>query len=741
MRDMTKNVDEAIWALTEKPLFATSFERIKIMKELASSHKDLPQPARFSRLFSMLLERVSLPLEDHDILAGRYIDKELNESEEAEYRAFLRDPERLYHRVFLSSGHATYSWEMLVDEGLTALRAKVLREAERCTDEDKKIFFLSIAEVYSAIISFMERYADEAEARGMIETAENLRGATARPESFASALQLLWIVAFINCAYITGNPTLTLGRLDRILYPLYLADIEKGVLTRERAKEYITDYYCKHNLIMGRGEHQVGDGENSTTFDRILNFDAPQYLMLAGSDENGNSAANELTELFCECIVPSFKNPVIVVSYVKDTDKSHPKLWRILCDKAVESASLMFYNDHNVISTLTHIGLPIEDARRYAHFGCNWCSAGDDSAWMRNAPDSRSYRVKLTDEEKRIADTPFMRANSPHSWPEDLMEILRELLASKGEGVTIDDIYGSLLARFSDFIDRKLSVASSELSYRRRAPSTALTYGDCFLRCAIESGECFSASAKYHFELQPFQMFGTVVDCLIAIDQLVMREKRLTLSRLIEATEANFEGFYDVLALCRKAEKYGSDTPLSNSHVRRLSSAICEIVSEKCRPYLEREGLFLMPCLQSDTWHLKYGEGFGATPDGRRANMPFSQNSRPSNGACTGGISAMFNSMLNLPYYAFASGALNLDIDPKQFEGESGRATFASLLASYFNRGGLHAQVSAAGLEELIDAKKNPELHRDLRVRVTGYSGIFVDFCERLQDDVIRRFE
>ena len=134
MRDMTKNIDEAIWALSEKPLFATSFERIKIMKELASAHKDLPQPARFSRLFAMLLERVSLPLEDHDILAGRYIDKELNESEEAEYRAFLRDPERLYHRIFLSSGHATYSWEMLVDEGLTALRAKVLREAEGCTD-------------------------------------------------------------------------------------------------------------------------------------------------------------------------------------------------------------------------------------------------------------------------------------------------------------------------------------------------------------------------------------------------------------------------------------------------------------------------------------------------------------------------------------------------------------------------------------------------------------------------------
>jgi pyruvate-formate lyase len=77
-----------------------------------------------------------------------------------------------------------------------------------------------------------------------------------------------------------------------MLYPFYKADIEKGVLTREKAKEYITDYYCKHNLIMGRGEHQVGNETNSTTFKRILNFDAPQYLLLAGTDERGELAVN-----------------------------------------------------------------------------------------------------------------------------------------------------------------------------------------------------------------------------------------------------------------------------------------------------------------------------------------------------------------------------------------------------------------------------------------------------------------
>ena len=58
-----------------------------------------------------------------------------------------------------------------------------------------------------------------------------------------------------------------------------------------------------------------------------------------------------------------------------------------------------------------------------------------------------------------------------------------------------------------------------------------------------------------------------------------------------------------------------------------------------------------------------------------------------------------------------------------------------------FNSGGLHAQVSCIDVQSLIDAKKNPDAHRDLRVRVTGYSGIFVDICERLQNDIIERMK
>ncbi|MBQ6946947.1 MAG: hypothetical protein IJN42_02780, partial [Clostridia bacterium] len=152
-------------------------------------------------------------------------------------------------------------------------------------------------------------------------------------------------------------------------------------------------------------------------------------------------------------------------------------------------------------------------------------------------------------------------------------------------------------------------------------------------------------------------------------------------------------------------------------------------------------GLYLVPTLQSDTWHLKTGELYGATPDGRLAHTTFSQNIRPSKGACINGVAAMLDSVAALPRDALFSGALNLDVDPKDYSGETGQKLFAALLGTYFNRGGLHAQISSAGKEELLDAQQNPHLHRDLRVRVTGYSGVFVDLSKRLQKDVIERFE
>lgn len=744
MEKVKQNVAEARLSLTDKPLFATSAERILILNELKSKNKELPQPTRFAWALSELLARVSLPIQPYDLIAGRCVDRELTEEEEAVFQAYIRDPDYPQKMLFLGSGHCTYSWESVVDLGLPGLKKRAEESLAVVESEEKRIFLTAMIAVYDAITAYMLRYADTVQKVGMCELADVLRrAATQRPDDFYAALQLLWIITLIDCAYITPNPTLTVGRLDQILYPLYTADIAAGRLTRERAAELITDYYCKHNLIMGRGEHQVGDEANSTTFQRICNFDAPQYLLLAGTDEKGEDAVNDLTLLFAQCVVPEFKNPVIVVRYFKEMNMRHPELWQVLMSKALNSASMMFYNDTNSLATYRRLGIPEEDARQYCHFGCNWPTLGANSAWIQSGPKSAKFGTYTSKDEEKKVNIPYMRMAGYYGFPGVFMDVLRKQAEREraGEQVTIDDLYAGFFLRLADFTDRKLAHCAQEIKIRQRRPSALMTFGDCFMDRSAASGECFAANSKYYFELQSFGMFGTVADCFITVDKLVFSEKKLTIGQLLEAVDANYEGCAPILALCRNVPKYGSDDPHSNAHVKRLAEGFSQIVIEKDRPYIREMGLFLTPCLQSDTWHLKKGEEFGATPNGRLANTPFSQNARPSNGSCIHGLTAMFNSMLNLPADGILSGALNLDISPDQFAGDEGERLFGALLGTYFNRGGLHAQVSCADVNELIDAQIHPEAHRDLRVRVTGYSGIFVDICSRLQNDIIERFK
>ena len=119
-----RNVAEAERALVEKPLLAASAERILILNEIKSLYPELPQPLRFAKFLSILLERVSVPLEEYDLVAGRCVDRELSAEEEALFQQFNTHPEHPRKEVLLSSGHCTYSWEMVVELGLPGMREK-----------------------------------------------------------------------------------------------------------------------------------------------------------------------------------------------------------------------------------------------------------------------------------------------------------------------------------------------------------------------------------------------------------------------------------------------------------------------------------------------------------------------------------------------------------------------------------------------------------------------------------------
>lgn len=735
------NVEEARLALTEKPLKATSINRIKILHNLKNKYTHLLQPLRFAAVMSDFLNEIDVPLAENDIIAGRYVDKPLSEEEEKLYQAFVSDKDNLYHNTLFEVGHCTFDWDDLIEKGLPGLKERAVKSLARYKgDEEKCIFLRGAIGFYDAMAAFALRYSQAAEKKGMEQAAQSLYAAATRaPQTFLEAMQLHWLVAFVDCAYITKNPTLSLGRPDRFLYKLYKRDRANGVSDGE-IKRIIIDYYCKHNLIMGRGEHQRGDESNITGWSRILNFDAPQYLHLAGTDKNGKPAVNELTQLFTECIQPGLKNPVVVVRYYEGMAHDYPKLWDTLMEKALKSCSLMFYNDNDVISAFEKMGVPEQDARDYEHYGCNWCGMGKNSCWMLMKPRSNNFSPDMTESEREELKVNYYRANTDGGWVKDFMIIARELSESDNKPQSIDDFYTAFMKRMENFIAFKLENIKKELEVRCRHASAILTFGDCFRVPPIESGTANNASAaKWHFEIQTLVCFASLVDNFTVVDRLVYRDKKYTLEQLLVATDADYEGYDEIFAACRAVPKFGSDEELSNYHARRVLTQYLDIMRRNAVPYAQKYGIVLMPSVESDTNNISMGECCGATFDARRAGEPFSQNARPSFGACTSGFVGMLSALLKLPMNGLASGALNVDIQPQNYAGESGRELLGKIVAAYFDHGGLHMQISCQSVEELLDAQIHPEKHRDLMVRVTGYSGIFVDMSKAMQDYVIER--
>jgi formate C-acetyltransferase len=80
-----------------------------------------------------------------------------------------------------------------------------------------------------------------------------------------------------------------------------------------------------------------------------------------------------------------------------------------------------------------------------------------------------------------------------------------------------------------------------------------------------------------------------------------------------------------------------------------------------------------------------------------------------------------------------------MKIHPSALQSDSSKVKLASAIRTYFANGGKHVQFIVCDAKTLEDAKIHPEDHRDLMVRVAGYSAYFVQLTPGLQDEVIAR--
>ena len=141
------------------------------------------------------------------------------------------------------------------------------------------------------------------------------------------------------------------------------------------------------------------------------------------------------------------------------------------------------------------------------------------------------------------------------------------------------------------------------------------------------------------------------------------------------------------------------------------------------------------------TCHVYFGGITGATPDGRLARTPLSEGISPTQGADRLGPTAVLRSAAKMDQARTCGTLLNMKVSPGVIEGDEGIAKLANLVRTYFRLGGHHIQFNVVNVETLREAQADPDGHRDLIVRVAGYSDYFCDLSRELQDEIIARTE
>jgi formate C-acetyltransferase len=296
------------------------------------------------------------------------------------------------------------------------------------------------------------------------------------------------------------------------------------------------------------------------------------------------------------------------------------------------------------------------------------------------------------------------------------------------------DAYRKQIEHFVQIKIRGSNIIESIFMQHIPTPFLSLIIDDC-----ISKGKDYMAGgARYNTNYIQGVGMGTVTDSLTALKLLVFEEKTISTNEFLKAIHQNYDGFEDLrFRLIYKTPKYGNDDDRADDQLRDLFTIYHDAVTGRKSPRGATYRINLLPT----TCHVYFGSVMIASPDGRKAGLPVSEGISPVQGADTQGPSAVIRSAAKIDHLRTGGTLLNQKFSPSFFKDEESIRKVSSLVRSYFKMDGHHIQFNVVNAATLRDAQKNPEKHRDLIVRVAGYSDYFNDLGEDLQEEIIRRTE
>jgi formate C-acetyltransferase len=635
-------------------------------------------------------------------------------------------------------GHQVADYRTVVHKGLKYAdeEAALRLETGELTDGtplngDQRAFFQSVRITIDGIRRMAANLADEAERLSgepgvtpgrraeLLEAAESCRCVPYEPaRTFKEALQSIWLVhvAFNLEDFEQG---MSFGRLDQILYPLYLADLEAGHLNRELAAETLASFGLKTCETMPLYSERI---------DQFFSGNGvAQAITVGGTDAEGNDVTNELSAVILDAYAQILtREPALHV-------RIHPDSPPWLMEKAAEviqrgTSRPSLFGDTAVVAALETAGFSTEHARDYAVIGCvEMASQGR----TYNSSDAALFNLPLCLE---LALNEGRRFPIPGLWERPTR------MGAKTKPVSEMGSFEDVVEAFRAQVDDGAGVMAKVIGwleevYRIHRPTpinSMLTQG------CLESGKDVTwGGGMYDFTSIQAAGLATAGNSLYSIKRLVFDEKRMTLEELVRILKDDWRGHESLQSeVSQKFPKYGNGDAEADAMTQAAADAFADAVTARRN---SRGGKYI-PGFYSMTCHIGFGRITGATPDGRRRRERLSNGLAPVDGTELSGPTAVLRSAASLDSSKWGNCcALNMKFDKPVVQGEKGRDVLTGLFNTYFELGGMQVQANVLDADQLRAARDDPTLYPDLVVRVAGYCVYFNDLQPAVKDEIIER--
>lgn len=577
-----------------------------------------------------------------------------------------------------------------------------------------------------AVIILGERYHEMAVEKAAAETnpkrkaeleqiAKNLEVVPAhKPQTFWQAIQLYWFTHLAVTTELNPWDAFSPGRLDQHLNPYYEADVEAGILDDEHALELLECLWVK--FYNQPAPVKVGITlKESATYTDFANINT------GGVTPEGKNGVNNVSYLILDCM--DEMKLVQPNSNVTISKKSPQKFLKRACEISRKGwGQPAFYNTEAQITELINAGKSLEDARRGGSSGCVETGAWGNEAYILTGYMNIPKIFQLT----------LFNGFDEYSGKQ-----LGLQLGYAKDFKTFDELWAAFKKQLKHFVDIKIrgnNVIERLYAEEMPAPCLSVVTNDC-----ISNAKDYNAGgARYNTNYIQGVGIGTVTDCVASVKYNVYDEKNFTMEELIDAMEHDFEGYDYIYSLVHdKTPKYGNDDDYADDLMRDIFDLYHDTIVGRPNMKGGKYGIDMLPT----TCHVYFGDVILATPNGRKAHKPVSEGISPEKSADTNGPTAVIKSCAKMDHLATAGTLLNQKFTPNVVAGEAGLNNMASLVRSYFAMDGHHIQFNVVDRQTLIEAQKHPEDHKDLIVRVAGYSDFFRNLDKPLQDEIIERTE